>query len=94
MRSTGIVRKTDPLGRIVIPKELRRGMDINVGTPLAIYDVDQDQIILKHYQPQNKCLVTGEISNENLSLANGKLSLSTESAKEILKELKEYLQTH
>lgn len=93
MRSTGIVRKTDPLGRIVIPKELRRGMDINVGAPLAIY-VDEDQIILKHYQPQNICLVTGEIANENLSLADGKIHLSKESAKELLKELEEFLQTH
>jgi len=48
MKATGIVRKVDQLGRIVLPKELRNVLDIYVGTPLEIY-VDEEKIILKKY---------------------------------------------
>ncbi len=50
MKSTGITRKVDDLGRIVLPVELRRTMDIDVRDPLEIY-VDTDRIILKKYNP-------------------------------------------
>lgn len=50
MRSTGVVRKVDELGRIVLPIELRRTLDIKEGEPLEIY-VDGEEIILKKYQP-------------------------------------------
>lgn len=50
MKSTGIVRKVDELGRIVLPIELRRTLDIAEKDPLEIY-VDQDSIILRKYQP-------------------------------------------
>jgi len=50
MKSTGIVRKVDELGRVVIPKELRDTMDITEGTPLEIY-VEGSTIILKKYEP-------------------------------------------
>ncbi|WP_459482076.1 AbrB/MazE/SpoVT family DNA-binding domain-containing protein [Clostridium saccharoperbutylacetonicum] len=50
MKATGIVRKVDELGRIVIPKELRKTMDINECDPMEIY-TDEDQIILKKYEP-------------------------------------------
>ena len=49
MKATGIVRQVDDLGRIVLPIELRRIMDINIKDPLEIY-VDEDAIILKKYQ--------------------------------------------
>jgi transcriptional pleiotropic regulator of transition state genes len=56
MKSTGIVRKVDELGRIVIPKELRRTMNIKEGDPLEIY-TEGEQIILKKYAPVClKCL--------------------------------------
>ena len=44
MKATGITRKVDELGRIVLPKELRRTMDIDVGTPLEIF-VEGDGIV-------------------------------------------------
>ena len=47
MKSTGIVRKVDELGRVVIPIELRRTLDIDVKDALEIY-VDADKIILKN----------------------------------------------
>lgn len=50
MKSTGIVRKVDELGRIVLPIELRRTLDIAERDSLEIYVAD-DTIILKKYQP-------------------------------------------
>ncbi|HHY70756.1 MAG TPA: AbrB/MazE/SpoVT family DNA-binding domain-containing protein [Thermoanaerobacterales bacterium] len=56
MKSTGIVRKVDELGRVVIPIELRRTLDISVKDALEIY-VDSDKIILKKYEPA--CIFCG-----------------------------------
>lgn len=50
MKSTGIVRKVDELGRIVLPIELRRTLDIAEKDSLEIY-VDDNRIILKKYEP-------------------------------------------
>ena len=50
MKSTGVVRKLDDLGRIVIPIELRRTMDIGLRDTLEIF-VGDDKIILKKYHP-------------------------------------------
>lgn len=57
MKATGIVRKVDELGRVVIPVELRRTLDIEIKDPLEIF-VDKDQIILKKYEPC--CFLCGE----------------------------------
>ena len=50
MKSTGIIRQIDQMGRIVLPAELRRSMDIEVGDTMEIF-VDGDSIILKKYHP-------------------------------------------
>ncbi len=50
MKSTGIVRKVDELGRIVIPIELRRVLGVQQKDPLEIY-VDAEKIILRKYEP-------------------------------------------
>ena len=50
MKSTGIIRHVDELGRIVIPKEMRKKMDIASSDPVEIY-VDGDKIILTKYNP-------------------------------------------
>lgn len=57
MKSTGIVRKVDELGRVVIPIELRRTLNIAEKDSLEIY-VDGEQIILKKYSPA--CLFCGQ----------------------------------
>ncbi|APF28035.1 transcriptional regulator, AbrB family domain protein [Clostridium sporogenes] len=57
MKSTGIVRKVDELGRIVIPKELRRTLNLEEGDGLEIY-TEGEQIILKKYEPS--CIFCGE----------------------------------
>ena len=51
MKSTGIVRKIDELGRIVIPKEIRRTFDIKENTDALEIFVDENTIILKKYEP-------------------------------------------
>ena len=60
MKSTGIVRRVDELGRIVIPMELRRTLDIAIKDALEIY-VEGEQIILKKYEPT--CIFCGEGKN-------------------------------
>ncbi|MFP7737896.1 AbrB/MazE/SpoVT family DNA-binding domain-containing protein [Priestia aryabhattai] len=91
MKSTGIVRKVDELGRVVIPIELRRTLGIAEKDALEIY-VDEERIILKKYKPNMTCQVTGEVSDDNIQLANGKLILSREGAEQIMKELQNSLQ--
>ena len=59
MRAIGIVRKVDPLGRIVIPKEVRKIFEIEEGTALEIY-TSENTIVLKKYDPQCKCIFCGE----------------------------------
>jgi AbrB family transcriptional regulator, transcriptional pleiotropic regulator of transition state genes len=93
MKATGIVRKTDQLGRVVIPMELRKKLSIGESDPLEIF-VDEDMIILKKYQPDLTCLITGTISNDNMSLANGRIVLSKEGAQQLIKELQSYLATN
>lgn len=51
MKATGIVRRIDELGRIVIPKEIRRTFRIKEGTPLEIFSGDNGELILKKYSP-------------------------------------------
>lgn len=51
MKATGIVRRIDELGRIVIPKEIRRTLRIREGEPLEIYTQSEGSIVLKKYSP-------------------------------------------
>ena len=60
MKSTGIVRKVDELGRVVLPIELRRTLNIDIKDPLEIF-VEGDLIILKKYEPA--CIFCGEATN-------------------------------
>ena len=60
MKSTGIVRKVDELGRIVLPIELRRTMDIAEKDAIEIY-VDGASIILRKYEPT--CIFCGDAKN-------------------------------
>ena len=54
MRSLGIVRNLDKLGRFVIPKETRKALDLNEGDPIEMF-TDGDKIILKKYAPGCHC---------------------------------------
>lgn len=63
MKATGIVRRIDDLGRICLPKELRRSMELNEGDPLEIY-TENDGIILKKYTDSQHCCKCGEVHNK------------------------------
>jgi len=67
MKSTGIIRKIDDLGRVVLPIELRRNMGIDERDPIEIY-VEGDMIILKKFQPS--CIFCG--SDNGLLSYHGK----------------------
>lgn len=88
MKSTGIVRKMDPLGRIVIPKELRKSLSVENGDPLEIF-VEGEKIIFQKYNPRGQCMVTGNIETSNFKIGNGNITLSPEGAEILLKELAE-----
>ncbi len=68
MKSTGIVRKVDELGRVVIPIEIRNKFDIKEKDPIEIY-VEGSNIILKKYEPN--CVFCG--NSKNLVEYKGKL---------------------
>ncbi|QWH64208.1 AbrB/MazE/SpoVT family DNA-binding domain-containing protein (plasmid) [Bacillus mycoides] len=89
MRATGIVRKIDNLGRVVIPKETRRTLQVNTGDAIETF-VEEDAIILQKYTSHGTCPITGEISTRNVKLAGGKLTLSPEGVKQLLAELEQY----
>ena len=52
MKELGVVRKIDGLGRLVIPKEMRKVLHIDIGTPIEFY-MDGDGIMLKKHEPDN-----------------------------------------
>lgn len=54
MKATGIVRRIDDLGRVVVPKEIRRILRIREGDPLEIYTGNTGEVILKKYSPINE----------------------------------------
>ena len=78
MKATGIVRRIDDLGRIVVPKEIRRTLRIREGDPLEIFTDREGEIILKKYSP------IGELSQfageyaESLSQTTGHLVIITD----------------
>lgn len=68
MKATGIVRRIDDLGRVVIPMELRRTLAIKEGDPFEIF-TDGEAIILKAYKPE--CIFCGE--SDGVIKIDGKL---------------------
>ena len=60
MKSTGIVRKIDELGRVVLPMELRKTLNIQIKDPMEIY-VEGDSVILRKYEPC--CIFCGDSTN-------------------------------
>lgn len=75
MKPTGIVRKLDNLGRIVLPMELRKSFGIEEGDSLEIY-VDDDKVVLQRYQPV--CIFCGR-SKDIRTFKKKKICLSCRS---------------
>ncbi|AMR06292.1 MULTISPECIES: AbrB/MazE/SpoVT family DNA-binding domain-containing protein [Bacillus] len=90
MKSTGVTRKVDELGRIVLPKELRTTLGIAEKDPIEIF-VEDEKIILQKYKSYDACAITGDISEKNISLAHGKIVLSPEGAELLIKEIQQQL---
>ncbi|MDY6037598.1 MAG: AbrB/MazE/SpoVT family DNA-binding domain-containing protein [Eubacterium sp.] len=67
MKSTGILRPVDALGRVVIPIELRRSLDINTDDSLEVF-VQDDYIMLKKFEP--RCVFCG--SSDDVTEIHGK----------------------
>jgi len=80
MKATGIVRKVDDLGRIVLPIELRRSLGIDIKDPIEIY-VDEDTIILRKHDPA--CVFCG--GTKNIVSYRGK-NICSDCAKELHSE--------
>ena len=80
MRATGIVRRVDDLGRIVIPKEVRRSLGIKEGDPLELFTTREGEIIFKPYQESSRVV-------ENFMETFKEMNISDR--KEILKRLVE-----
>ena len=59
MKATGIVRRIDDLGRVVIPKEIRRTLRIREGDPLEIYTDTQGGVVFRKYSPMGICKTVG-----------------------------------
>ncbi|MEX3713579.1 AbrB/MazE/SpoVT family DNA-binding domain-containing protein [Cytobacillus horneckiae] len=91
MKSTGIVRKVDELGRVVLPKEIRRNWNIQERDPLEIF-IDGDKIILRKFENRKACIITEEVSDENIELAGGKVVVSPAVLKVLVDELEEYVE--
>lgn len=64
MKATGIVRKIDDLGRLVIPKEIRDVQGIGVGTPMEFFTNNEGQIVVRKYTPQGACVECGDSGKE------------------------------
>ena len=71
MKATGIVRRIDDLGRIVIPKEIRRTLRVREGEPLEIFTDREGQIILKKYSPMSELGTFAKQYAEALAQSSG-----------------------
>ncbi|MDV6040519.1 AbrB/MazE/SpoVT family DNA-binding domain-containing protein [Bacillus sp. SM-B1] len=91
MKNTGVARKVDELGRVVIPIELRRTFGIAEGTALDFH-VDGENIVLRKHE--KSCFVTGEVSESNMELLDGRMFLSKEGATELLDILEKSVKVH
>lgn len=71
MKATGIVRRIDDLGRVVVPKEIRRILRIREGDPLEIFTSNDGEVILKKYSPINEL---GQFAGEYAETASSILN--------------------
>ncbi|AJH74007.1 transition state regulatory protein AbrB [Bacillus cereus ATCC 4342] len=91
MKNTGVARKVDELGRVVIPVELRRTLGIAEGTALDFH-VDGESIVLRKHE--KSCFVTGEVSESNMEFLGGRMFLSKAGANELLDALEKSVKVH
>lgn len=78
MKATGIVRRIDDLGRVVIPKEIRRTLRLREGTPLEIFTDREGEIILKKYSPMVELTAFAGQYAEAMAQSTGKMVCITD----------------
>lgn len=78
MKATGIVRRIDDLGRVVIPKEIRRTLRLREGAPLEIYTDREGEIILKKYSPMMELTEFAVQYAESLAQVSGHMVCITD----------------
>ena len=71
MKATGIVRRIDDLGRVVVPKEIRKTLRIREGDPLEIFTDREGKIILKKYSPVGELGANAAILAESIARTLG-----------------------
>ncbi|TWT01854.1 AbrB/MazE/SpoVT family DNA-binding domain-containing protein [Planomicrobium sp. CPCC 101079] len=86
MKKPKIIRKLDPLGRVVMPITLRKLLDIHENDEMEIF-LENDRLVLKKHKPYKACYITKEIKKENKEYAPG-LFLSPEGAEILYHQLK------
>ena len=78
MKATGIVRRIDDLGRVVIPKEIRRTLRLREGTPLEIFTDREGEIILKKYSPMVELTAFASQYAESMAQTTGMMVCITD----------------
>lgn len=78
MKATGITRKIDELGRIVIPKEIRRTLRIREGTPLEIFTEKNGEVILRKYSPMGEMVAFAQQYADSLAQTTGMMVCITD----------------
>ena len=78
MKATGITRKIDELGRIVIPKEIRRTLRIREGCPLEIFTEKNGEIILRKYSPMGELVAFAAQYADSLAQTTGMMVCITD----------------
>lgn len=79
MKATGIVRRIDDLGRVVIPKEIRRTLRIKEGAPLEIYTDGNGEVIFKKYLPMGELVNLAVLYTEVLYKVSGMPTIISDS---------------
>ncbi|HDR7950950.1 TPA: AbrB family transcriptional regulator [Bacillus toyonensis] len=88
MKKTGVMRRVDDLGRIVLPKEIRRTLDLLPHTSVEMY-VLEGTVRIK--QQPRACFITGQTSENQIELYDGRLILSQEGAQDLMETLKRWV---
>ncbi|QHZ48819.1 MULTISPECIES: AbrB/MazE/SpoVT family DNA-binding domain-containing protein [unclassified Bacillus (in: firmicutes)] len=85
MENAAFIRKMDDLGRVVLPKKIRKILKINERDPIEIF-IEGEKIIFRKYLEGRACFVTGEVTDLNKTLSGG-IVLSPEGARILLQDL-------
>lgn len=95
MQNKKYIRSLDEIGRLVLPKQLRKELHLGEKQMLEVFS-DGERIIIEKYDNLEPCLVTGKSkkSNHTFAFGNGRITLSPEGLDKMIEELIEYKKSH